>query len=149
MTGIGSADVKKLAEALRRSGEDSQATTFSVIQQASGFLMSEMEARVAVKSGKLRDSIQTRVVGQSVVVGPTAAHAPFVEFDTKPHIIKPKKAGGVLAFRAGGRTVIVRSVQHPGTKAQPFVRPAFEVWVDSLGKLAAEANAKVITDHAP
>jgi len=44
--------------------------------------------------------------------------------------------------------VFATKVNHPGTKAQPYVRPAFDAWVDSLGTMAAEANVKVITDNA-
>lgn len=45
-------------------------------------------------------------------VGPTtkAYHAHFVEFGTKPHI-----NGGLFA-----------GSQHPGTRAQPFIRPGWE-----------------------
>ena len=48
-----------------------------------------------------------------------------------------------------GRTVFTRKVHHPGTQPQPYVRPAFEAWVDSLGTMAAEANVKVIKDNGP
>ena len=97
-------------------------------------------------TGELRDSLGVEVQGDRVIVGPKAAHAPFVEFDTKPHVIEPKKPGGVLAFKVGGTTVFAKRVNHPGTTAQPFVRPAYDAWVVSLGKLAAEANIKKIKD---
>ena len=51
-------------------------------------------------------------------------------------------------FRINGQKVFTKKVNHPGTKAQPYVRPAFEAWVDSLGTMAAEANVKVIKDNA-
>jgi hypothetical protein len=51
-------------------------------------------------------------------------------------------------FKMNGTTVYAKKVNHPGTKAQPFVRPAFEAWVDSLGTMAAEANIKVLKDGA-
>lgn len=49
-----------------------------------------------------------------------APHAHLVEFGTKPHAIKPKKAGGRLWF---GRHP-VREVQHPGAKPVRFFRDA-------------------------
>ena len=58
---------------------------------------------------------------------------PFVEFDTKPHIILPKKPGGVLAFPRPGLPIsakidvankdmiFTKKVKHPGTKGQFFI----------------------------
>ena len=52
-----------------------------------------------------------------------APHAHLVEFGTKAHTIKPKRAGGWLKF--GNRfTAFARSVQHPGSRPQPFFRNA-------------------------
>jgi HK97 gp10 family phage protein len=150
MSSIASADVTRLAMALRESGRKSEATTFDVLQQSAGYILSEMERTVPVKSGNLRDSLGVKVTSGSVIIGPDVNKAPyatFVEHGTKPHVIKAKN-GKALAFTVGGRTVIVRSVNHPGTTAQPFVMPAFETWVDSIGELAAEANIKVIKQEA-
>ena len=56
--------------------------------------------------------------------GTASDHAVFVEFGTKPHKIQPKNANE-LAFKGkDGSTVIRKSVNHPGTVAQPFLRPA-------------------------
>mgnify|MGYP001434200364 CR=1 FL=1 len=139
---VGSADVAKLAEALRRSGADADATTDEVLVKSANYLLTEMEVRVPVKSGALRNSLGVRREGDRFIIGPTAKHAAYVEFDTKPHVIKPKNPDGVLAFRVGGKMVFAKSVNHPGTKAQPFVRPAFDRWVESLGPAVAEANVK-------
>jgi len=48
-------------------------------------------------------------------------YAKFVEFGTPPHTITPntKKA---LAFKSGGDTIIVKKVNHPGTRPNPFIR---------------------------
>ena len=48
-----------------------------------------------------------------------------------------------------GKTIYARKVRHPGTKPQPYVLPAFEAWVDSLGTMAAEANVRVWRANAP
>ena len=44
-----------------------------------------------------------------------------IEFGTNPHVIRPanKKA---LAFEIGGEKIIVRKVNHPGTRPNPFIR---------------------------
>lgn len=48
----------------------------------------------------------------------------FVVNDTRPHMIFPRRPGGVLRFTVGGRVVYARFVNHPGTKAQPFLQEA-------------------------
>lgn len=43
--------------------------------------------------------------------------AAIIEHGSRPHIIRPKKVGGVLVFVArDGNTVFTRLVNHPGTK---------------------------------
>lgn len=147
MTAIGSADITRLADALRASGQQSDATTERVAIESANYLLVDMEVRVPVRSGYLKRSLMIRVQPHRIVIGPTAEYAPFVEFDTKPHKItaKNKKA---LSFMVGGKKIIVRSVNHPGTTAQPFVRPAFESWVKTIGPAIAEANVQVIRDKA-
>lgn len=72
------------------------------------------------------------------VIGTVAArtnYAAFVHEGTAPHVIRPKpsrrRSDGkptALRFKIGGRTVIVRKVNHPGTRAQPWLATAlFEV----------------------
>lgn len=146
MTSVASADISRLAEALRTTAHDSGATTQRVLIESANFLLTEMEVRVPVDTGELRESLSVRVEGDRVLVGPTASHAAYVEFGTAPHEIRPKKDGGTLRWTQGGVTYYAKVVRHPGTKAQPFVRPAFEAWVDSLGPAVAAANVKVMTD---
>ncbi len=151
MSAVAYADVSKLADALKATARQSGVTTQEVLVQSSNHILAEMESRVPVKSGQLRRSLGIRVETNKVIIGPNIKMAPYagyVEFGTKAHEIKPKSEGGVLAFKVGGRMVFARKVQHPGTRAQPYVRPAFEAWVDSLGTMAAEANLKVFTDNA-
>jgi HK97 gp10 family phage protein len=104
-----------------------------------------MEARVPVATGQLRQSIGVRVSGQSVIIGPDTPYAAFVEFGTKPHVIEAKNKKALM-FVSGGQTVIVKKVHHPGTKAQPFVQPAFDAWVDTLGGLVAAAHIQQLKD---
>jgi len=59
-------------------------------------------------------------------------YAEAVEFGTSPRVIIPvhKKA---LAFKMDGKKVVVKKVMHPGSEAQPFMRPALDqvkgIWV--------------------
>jgi HK97 gp10 family phage protein len=151
VTAVASADISRLTEALRKTAQESQITTQQVLIQSANHILAEIEARVPVKTGTLRRSLAIKVETNKVTIGPNEAQAPYagyVEFGTKPHVIKPKKPGGYLVFTIGGRKIFARQVRHPGTRAQPDVEPGFEAWVDSLGTMAAEANVKVFKDAA-
>lgn len=49
---------------------------------------------------------------------PTASYAPYVEFGTKPHVIEAKNA---KALYWPGAEHPVKRVNHPGSKANPFM----------------------------
>jgi HK97 gp10 family phage protein len=152
MGAVGQADISQLAEALNQTAKESGFTTQQVLIQSANHILAEMEARVPVDTGKLRGSLGIRVHTDSVVIGPNESIAPYagyVEFGTRPHEIRPKNPKGYLVFKMNGKTVYTRLVHHPGTQPQPYVRPAFEAWVDSLGTMAAEANIKVWRQNAP
>jgi len=148
MTAVASADITRLADALRKSGQDSRATTQRVMIESANFLLTEMEVRAPVRSGELRRSLGVRVEADRVIVGPDVPYASYVEFGTKPHEIRPKNPNGVLVFSVNGQKVFAKVVHHPGTKANPFVQDSFDAWVATLGPAVAEANVKVITDAA-
>ena len=58
-----------------------------------------------------------------VIVDTDYAH--IVRGGQRPHRITPRSQGGVLAFRAGGRVVFARSVNHPGAAPRTW-------WDDAL-----------------
>lgn len=103
--------------------------------------LDEVKQRIPEASGALKKSarITTRAKGRevsaSVKVGNSVAwYAHLVEFGTRPHEIKA--TGGAMRF---GETV-TRFVQHPGTRAQPFMRPTAD---EKMGEAVAAYKAKV------
>jgi hypothetical protein len=88
----------------------------------------EAEAiRLAPGSMKLgiRVSIQRGPDGDfRGVIRSTHPASIYVLNGTRPHMIFPRRPGGVLRFTVGGRVVYARYVNHPGTKAQPFLQQA-------------------------
>lgn len=96
---------------------------------------------VHVKTGRLRASITTEGVkasgdGLSVTVGTNVVYAPFVEYGTPAHVILPvtKKA-----LYWTGADHPVRSVNHPGSKAYPYLRPALQQSIGKINSLMAAA----------
>lgn len=52
----------------------------------------------------------------SIKMTSTKPSMEIVVTKTRPHVIKPRKAGGVLVFETtGGQTVFARRVNHPGS----------------------------------
>jgi len=74
--------------------------------------------------GTLRQSITRLVKGITAYVGTPLEYAPHEEFGTRPHVILPKNKK-YLSFMIGGKRIFTKKVNHPGTPAHPFLRPAF------------------------
>lgn len=68
----------------------------------------------------LRHSIEVKVTPIGLRVS-MMEYGKYVEFGTAPHIIAPKFKKA-LKFKSGSDTVIVKKVQHPGTRPNPFIR---------------------------
>jgi hypothetical protein len=94
-------------------------------------LVNALVRRVAVDTGNLKNSIKAQTEGRSVVIS-MSEYAPYVEFGTPPHVIRPKNAKA-LHWKADGvgprggkikTDVFAKVVHHPGTRPQPFIRPA-------------------------
>ncbi|AVK80936.1 hypothetical protein [Campylobacter fetus] len=68
-----------------------------------------------------------------------------MHFGTKPHIIKAKKAKGLANKKAG--LFFGKQVNHPGTKAQPYLENALNSYMSGGGLARAKtALAKDIRD---
>jgi len=96
---------------------------------------------VPVDTGRLRGSIKlTPTLPGSIIfiLFTNVSYAVDVEFGTKPHVIIPLERMA-LSFKIKGEQVIVKSVQHPGTRPQPFFRPAlFQIKNKELKKIYKE-----------
>lgn len=97
--------------------------------------VAEAKRKVPRKTGNLGRSIGPGGLTKRVaIVHARANYAAHVEFGTRPHVIKPRRAR-VLAWpqagsarlsgrvRVGGSLNFARLVNHPGTRAQPYLIP--------------------------
>lgn len=105
-------------------------------------LKQDAQQKVPVDDGDLKRSIRvtTRIKRGTVYAsvkagGRKAPHAHLVEFGTKAHKIVAKKQDA-LAFNGQ----VVREVDHPGAKEQPFMRPTFD---GGTGKALTATGAKI------
>jgi hypothetical protein len=87
--------------------------------------LAQAAARRLAPSPRFARSIKYELVpkGDKYIVTLTASHkaAIFVIKGTRRHIIRPRKPGGVLVFKIGGRKVFARYVNHPGNKPNDFM----------------------------
>ena len=108
-------------------------------------------ATVPIKTGYLVQNWGFDIGNLQARWYPKAAYAPYVEFGTAPHVIEAKNARVLANVQTG--QVFGRRVNHPGTKANPFMerivasaQPEIEtLFVAALekinGQIASTANA--------
>lgn len=69
----------------------------------------------------IRTRIDYRTDGVVGVITSTHPATVYVVNGTRPHMIFPRRRGGVLRFTIGGRVVYARFVSHPGTRPNGFM----------------------------
>lgn len=104
----------------------------------------EAQERVPQRTGQLRRSIVVRTRGPAratvMVKRPGSYYAHLVENGTAPHRILALD-GEVLRI---GPVFIGRTVEHPGARPQPFMRPAFDEHTDdALGAVRIRLGRNV------
>lgn len=103
------------------------AAAFAAARRGGADLAGAVQAkRTAQTAAKAGGSTVEVYVGPS---GKPARMAHLVEFGTKPHKIRARSGAGMLAIWGGNPAAVVArtaSVNHPGSRPQPYMRPAFE-----------------------
>ena len=144
---------EELARALKSLPAKLEANVLrGALRAGARVIQEEAKAQVPVDDGRLRDSIRIsgglkrgRASAQVIAGGnkkgqPWYAH--LVEYGTKPHDIRPAK--GKSLFFAG---LLRRLIRHPGARAKPFMRPAFDQKRDEavsrIGQYVRDRLAKI------
>ena len=85
--------------------------------------MSNLTKNKSVDTGHLRRGISTDIKGLGATIHTSnIKYAPGVEYGTKAHIIRAKNKR--FLYWEGAKHPI-KQVNHPGSKAKPFLIPAF------------------------
>ena len=85
---------------------------------------SNLTKNKSVDTGHLRRGISTDIRGLGATIHTSnIKYAPGVEYGTKAHIIRAKNK---KALYWKGAKHPVKQVSHPGSKAKPYLIPAFE-----------------------
>ena len=121
-------EIDKFVIDLKGTSEDIRSDVQKVLKK-SGFNI-EAKAKLnitnngSVKTGHLRRGITTDVGNMEVTVHTSnIKYARGVEEGTRPHTIRAKNK---KALYWKGAKHPVKSVRHPGSRAKPFLIPAFE-----------------------
>ena len=86
-------------------------------------MVKEVVRTASVYTGFLRNSIRYEVTKGRVQIR-MPEYAFYLEFGTKPHVIKPKNAKSLHWQNNLKQDVFAKVVHHPGTEPQPFIRNA-------------------------
>ena len=97
------------------------------------------------RTGHLQQSIRTDLTrvneGKAEIVA-DASYAPFVEFGTRPHEIRPRRRSS-LRWATDEGVFFAKLVHHPGSRPYPFFRTAitegYEEAKESFAKTFLEA----------
>ena len=95
-----------------------------------------LQSIVPVKTGELKKSINWDENG----IWSTAEHYKYVDEGTKPHKIT---GNPFLAFQINGANIVVRSVNHPGTKPRNLTNKTEDYINNNINDIVKDIN-KVI-----
>ena len=132
MIRIDASELDKFAVEITKLDDKTKDNVQKVLNNTGFKIEAKAKGNVPVNTGHLRRGITTKIGNMEVTVHTSnIKYAPMVEYGTKPHIIKPKNK---KALYWKGAKHPVRSVRHPGSKAKPYLIPAFEKEKDTFVK---------------
>lgn len=142
---IDSSEVRKLAVDLRTAPAEVRRKAPLAVKKTLFDIEGDAQVLAPVDLGTLEGSISTDVDpdGMGGEVGPTVDYGAHVEYGTDPHVIRAS-GGGKLAFTVGGRLVFVDEVNHPGTRPQPYMGPAFDRRAPGLEKALGQIGEDIL-----
>lgn len=137
----------RLISTIVRAGVEMPIQFRRAMLQATEEVKAEARSNAPVRTGAMRQSITSMVdpnplAGRVSVLQP---YAKYVEFGTRPHVIVPKSANA-LVFKAGGVLVFTKRVNHPGTRANPFLQRALETKRNKIQEYFQRAAISVLNE---
>lgn len=153
MTSAVYADVTQLAEDLSAiSGKTPEEITENIYADLGARTVRAARALAPKRTGKLQESINYRVEGKSLIIGPGVEYGKYMEYGTasrgefggSPYTILPKKSK-YLVFTVNGKKVFAKKVVHPGVAPRPFMRPAAQEAMGELADKLSERGQMMIT----
>lgn len=142
-------DLKPMIQNLRRGKYTVPQILNQGLKEMGDVIVKAMKKEAPKKSGALRKSHKARILTmnrrQPRLVIASAKHGRYVREGTKPHIIRPRVAGGVLVFYWAkvGATVFFAKVNHPGTKPNKYHRRAWKTAKPKIRRILTKLQKRV------
>ena len=141
MIKINTSEIDKFAVELTELSEKNRDNVQKAIKKSAFNIESQAKKNLAsnksVVTGHLRRSIATKMGDlEATIHTSNVKYAVIVEKGSKPHVIRPKNKKA-LYWKGAKRPV--KLVNHPGSKAKPYLEPAFESEKDKFIENLKEA----------
>jgi len=151
-----SIDIKGIDMVLKKLhgfNEIQRAEVMQAIKDGLNVIASQAKKTAPVDTGRYMSSIgatsrakegihEVRTLGAEIVgrVGSRVKYAPYIELGTPPHIIRAKRKKALSFYWAKlGKTITVKSVQHPGTRARHILENAVRIKADTVRRMISQA----------
>ncbi len=141
-------NLAKIKIAFKKAPELARRQYLLAIKLSADSIKRTMQNEVPMKTRNLRRSIQSKVSGTKAIIGPNLNDAPyalFVHEGTRAHDIRPRTKKAL--FWKGARHP-VKSVRHPGTKANKFVDRTAQKGGKDVNKIFLLSTNKLLNDIA-
>ena len=141
MIKINTSEIDKFAVELVELSEKNRDNVQKAIKKSAFNIESQAKKNLAsnksVVTGHLRRSIATKMGDlEATIHTSNVKYAVIVEKGSKAHVIRPKNK---KALYWKGATHPAKQVNHPGSKAKPYLEPAFEQEKDKFVENLKEA----------
>lgn len=143
---IDGSDFAEFADNLREAAANLDEAVDAALQKTALQVERSAKQKAPVDTGTLRASITNRPIDDGYVVGTNVEYAAAVEFGTRPHVITPNQADALAFEGQAGELIFRQRVEHPGTEAQPFLRPALRDHESDLTENIDEAIRAVFVE---
>ena len=136
---VSNLDLQQSLKDIKKYSKETQGKIWNAVEITARFVANKAQTNLktnnSYKTGRLSTSIQKGIkldkVRLNAQVGSPLNYAAYVEFGTPPHIIEVKRKK-VLARYTGtsggkeGFQIFGKRVNHPGSRAKPYLFPAVE-----------------------
>jgi HK97 gp10 family phage protein len=141
------ADFSSFLQDVQEAGVNAEPLMKAALSNSATNVQSNVRNRAPHRTGALQGSVLTDVSYPAAIVSVNQPYGAFVEYGTAPHIITPvnKKA----LFWSGAFSP-VKSVMHPGTKANPFFQTGVDDssdYVDNQFMRVVEKLIQIMAGH--
>lgn len=139
-------DLNGLIDNLGKAGPKAEKLTQLIVKKIGFDTVAGAQKRVPVDTGNLKNTIGQDFDddGMGFEAGPTANYGADVEYGTQAHEIRPRDAKALHWVDSEGRDMFRRRVWHPGTRPQPYMRPAFDEAVKPIDNVMGQVGEKAL-----